>query len=130
MWIDRYARIACAVCLPLLAGCATELDPANESADFLMLHDDPSSGAARSLPIACTGADVEAGKARLPMGCANALNLQRMVHSTDDLHRGQAMGPTLAAPLGRAAQQYLLGETPDLERRRELERERLGAPAP
>lgn len=129
-WMACCRTLACVASLLMLGGCATELDTADDSVDYLQLRDDPSTGAARTVPAACTGADNIAGRARLPLGCANAVNLQRMVQDTRDLHQGQAMGPTLAAPVGRAAQQYLLGETADLERRRELERERLAAPAP
>ncbi len=129
-WMACCRTLACVASLLMLGGCATELDTPDDPMDYLRLRDDPSTGAARTVPAACTGADNSAGRARLPLGCANALNLQRMVQDTRDLHQGQAMGPTLAAPVGRAAQQYLLGETADVERRRELERERLAAPAP
>lgn len=130
VWIARCRTLACAVSLLMLGGCATELDTPDDSLDYLMLREDPSTGAARTLPMACTGGDNPAGHARLPVGCANALNLQRMVQNPNDVHQGQTMGPTLAAPVGRAAQYYLLGETADLERKRALERERLAAPPP
>jgi len=111
----------------MLGGCTAQLETPYDSPDYLTVGRDPLTGAMHRVPEACTGADVEAGTRRLPLGCANALNLQRMVHRADDLQRGQAMGPTLAAPLGRAAQRYLLGEPADSERQREEERQRAAA---
>jgi type IV pilus biogenesis protein CpaD/CtpE len=57
------------------------------------------------------------------MGCANALNLTRMIERPSDLQRGRAMGPAMAAPVARAAEAYITGHTADDLRRQRLEQE-------
>ena len=98
-------RLAVTLLCAVLGGCATELDvPAYES--------DYTRQGATMVPTACLG-QAEPGPnetLRLPMGCANSLNLQRMAERSADLQQGRTMGPTLSAPLGRAAERYILGE--------------------
>lgn len=50
----------------------------------------------------------------LPPGCANAANLAAMVERSSDLHRGRALGPALAGPIGVAADRYLTGQMAEL----------------
>jgi hypothetical protein len=130
MWIEGWKRAACAVGLSCLAGCATELEKPFYSADYLRLRGESASAGPRTLPEACTGADLSASEPYLPLGCANALNLQRMVASPNELQRGQPMGPGLSAPLGRAAQDYLLGVTHNAQSRRQPQPERVADPNP
>lgn len=55
------------------------------------------------------------GGDRLPPGCANAYNLQRMAERKRDLTQGRPLGPAAAAPASRAAQRYIDGrEAPTL----------------
>jgi type IV pilus biogenesis protein CpaD/CtpE len=55
------------------------------------------------------------GPRRLPSGCANAYNLQRMAERKRDLTHGRSLGAAPAAPATRAAQKYLDGrDTPAL----------------
>jgi hypothetical protein len=46
---------------------------------------------------------------RLPPGCANNFNLQRMAERKRDLTRGRQLDPAPAAPAARAAQSYIDG---------------------
>ena len=49
------------------------------------------------------------GPERLPPGCANNYNLQKMAARKRDLVKGRPLGPAPAAPAARAAQQYIDG---------------------
>jgi len=49
------------------------------------------------------------GEPRLPLGCANAFNLQRMVEDKRDLVQGRRLGPAPMGPAARAAIHYLNG---------------------
>ena len=71
------------------------------------------------VPEACLAAErqspADTGDPRLPPGCANAFNLQRMAERKRDLTQGRPLGPAPAAPATRAAQKYLDGrDTPAL----------------
>ncbi len=78
----------------------------------------------RYLPQACLAPDMIGTQARLPPGCANALNLAEMVVDQKDLGRGREMGPALVAPAAAAVERYLGVRDDDNEERRErLERE-------
>jgi hypothetical protein len=64
------------------------------------------------VPEACLVHDpagVGLGEDRLPPGCANAYNLERMADRGGDLVRGRPLGPAAAAPAARAAQSYIDG---------------------
>lgn len=55
------------------------------------------------------------GDRRLPSGCANAYNLQRMAERKRDLTHGRPLSAAPAGPATRAAQKYLDGrDTPPL----------------
>jgi hypothetical protein len=129
MWIEHWRRAACVLGLACLAGCATELEKPFHSTDYLRLRGEAPGAGARDLPVACTGADLVASEPYLPMGCANALNLQRMLASPAELRRGQPMGPTLSAPLARAAQSYLSGEGSEAEAQRQRQLQRDAVPS-
>lgn len=63
------------------------------------------------VPDACLAyaEEIGPGGERLPPGCANAVNLMRMVESERDLVRGRKLGPAPAAPAATAAQRYIYG---------------------
>lgn len=65
------------------------------------------------VPEACLTPDeqspADSGPARVPPGCANNYNLQRMAERKRDLTRGRTLGPAPAAPAARAAQRYIDG---------------------
>jgi type IV pilus biogenesis protein CpaD/CtpE len=70
-------------------------------------------------PEACLTPDeqspADTGEARVPPGCANNYNLQRMAERKRDLTQGRRLGPAPAAPASRAAQRYIDGrEAPAL----------------
>ena len=70
-------------------------------------------------PEACLTPDeqspADTGSPRVPPGCANAYNLQRMAERKRDLTQGRPLGPAPAAPASRAAQRYIDGrEAPTL----------------
>lgn len=98
-------RLAVTLLCAVLGGCATELEVPPYESDY-------TRQGATMVPTACL-AQAEPGPnetLRLPMGCANSLNLQRMAERSADLQQGRTMGPTMSAPLGRAAERYILGE--------------------
>jgi hypothetical protein len=104
-----------------LSGCATSLEPVTYSPAYVRLAD--RQGKAVWVPRACLE-PVKAGiQEKLPLGCANALNLARMIERPADLQRGRPMGPALAAPVARAAEAYVNGYTADDLRREQLQRE-------
>jgi hypothetical protein len=121
------ATVAWLGLVAILSGCATELESPHYSAGFEV----NLPGETRPFPDACLAiADAREGAPRLPTGCANALNLQRMVERPDDLRRGRDTGPSFAAPVAQAAERYLRGDNEDeRERSRRLEQESsTGAP--
>lgn len=65
------------------------------------------------VPEACLSSressPADEGPPRLPPGCANNYNLQRMVEKKRDLTQGRPIGPAPAAPAVRAAQRYIDG---------------------
>lgn len=112
-----------AATLACLAGCQTHLPPASYSPDYQGAVD--ASGRAALIPVQCLApaTDDEFGlqqdyRPRLAPGCANNLVLLRMVEARGDLRLGRATGPTLAAPVGRAAQVYIDGYDREELRRR------------
>jgi hypothetical protein len=110
----------------MLAGCVHEPFP-----DYSELPPDysprytsvavltPSGREKRVLvPEACITPDqvspAELGPPRIPPGCANNYNLQRMAERKRDLTRGRKLDKAPAAPVARAAQRYLDGKDPVL----------------
>ncbi|MDQ0995751.1 hypothetical protein QFZ34_000928 [Phyllobacterium ifriqiyense] len=77
-----------------------------------------SERAAMLVPDACITPDTGEYPMYLPSGCANNLNLQHMAAKKQDLMRGREMGPAMAAPVARAAQNYIEGTDPETRRRR------------
>jgi type IV pilus biogenesis protein CpaD/CtpE len=112
MWTDGTPQRVILLILSsvILSGCATELDRPFYSPDFL--SEAIGYPTTESLPKSCLGPDEQGSEATLPLGCANNLNLQRMVENASDLQRGQDVGPTLSAPVARAAERYIQGEEP------------------
>ncbi len=112
----------------LLAGCETSLQSPDYSRDYVSMTD--AQGRQMLLPEACLGApEVEAQlheNMKLAPGCANSFNLLQMVEQREDLQHGRTTGPTLAAPVGRAAQYYLQGSEAELQRRRREAQEAMG----
>jgi hypothetical protein len=110
----------------LLMGCQTHLAPVYYSPQYQ----------ADGLPSQCQqpAAKDEIGldedfRATLPSGCANNLNLMQMVEQRQDLTQGRATGPTMAAPVGRAAQVYIEGfDREQLQRRQAQQEAKAGAP--
>lgn len=70
------------------------------------------------VPDACITPDTADQPLYLPPGCANNLNLQFMVQDQRQLIRGREMGPAMAAPVARAAKNYLDGYSEEGRRRR------------
>lgn len=109
----------------LLAACQTELQAPPYETGFTRVTD--AQGRSLLIPKACRRFDSEGqlipeqDMQPLPLGCANNANLLRMVERRSDVLQGREMGPTLAAPVGRAAQSYLEGYETEEKRRRRLE---------
>lgn len=65
------------------------------------------------VPDACLTPDTPSpagdGPPRLPPGCANNYNLQRMAERKRDLTKGRPLSPAPAGPSTRAAQSYIDG---------------------
>lgn len=65
------------------------------------------------VPEACLTPDAQSpadiGPERVPPGCANNYNLQRMADRKRDLRHGRPLGPAPAAAAARAAQRYIDG---------------------
>ncbi len=109
----------------LLGACQTELQAPSYSHGYQTLVD--ANGQTLLVPDACRRVSEEGQPVDeremlpLPPGCANNANLLQMVERRGDLLRGRQTGPTLAAPVGRAAQSYLEGFETDEKRRRRQE---------
>ncbi|MBT2297571.1 hypothetical protein [Pseudomonas fluorescens] len=108
----------------LLSACNTQLEPVSYSPDYQAFsHVD---GRVEWAPVACFEPSAEDAfhtdehtyLRLLPPGCANNLTLLQMVEQRSDLIEGRAIGPTMAAPVGRAAQVYIEGyDREELHRR-------------
>ena len=110
---------AAVLALTLLAGCRegheialTEAPPAY-SPDYTYIDVVSENGHVKRVlvPEACltendSGA-ASLGPRRLPPGCANNYNLQRMAERKGDLLHGRPLGPAPAAPAARAARRYI-----------------------
>ncbi|WP_375099520.1 MULTISPECIES: hypothetical protein [unclassified Pseudomonas] len=116
-----------AVLLVLSSGCQTHLPPTSYSGDF---QRQAHNGAL--VPVECLTPAAEDAfdlgedfVPLLPPGCANNLTLMRMVEQPADLSQGRPTGPTMAAPVGRAAQVYIEGyDRAELRRRQEEQQSR------
>lgn len=121
----RPTALVAAVCL--LAACneygpeAGLTTPPDYSPRYTHVTAVSESGRAKRVlaPEACLTPDersrADTGPDRLPPGCANNYNLQRMAERKRDLTQGRRLGPAPAAPASRAAQRYLDGrDTPAL----------------
>jgi hypothetical protein len=114
--------------LALLAGCKTHLEPASYSPDYQTIT--RADGRVEIIPVECLkpSAEDEFGTDEdfvplLPPGCANNLTLLQMVEQRSDLMQGRETGPTMAAPVGRAAQVYIDGYDREELRRRQSEQQ-------
>lgn len=126
-WLTR--RLLVGACLVALVGCKTHLDPVSYSPDYTALT--RADGRVEWVPVQCLQpvahdqfeADEETFIPSLPPGCANNLNLLQMVEQRPDLMQGRSSGPTMAAPVGRAAQVYIDGYDREELRRRQNEQQ-------
>lgn len=137
MWNDLpsgSARIRAASIVALViasAGCSgSHPQPYSANYSYLSMHGAPpaqgglvrkgyDTGAAQVLvPDACITPDTAEQPLYLPPGCANNLNLQLMAADQRHLIRGREMGPAMAAPVARAAKDYVDGYGDEGRRRR------------
>jgi hypothetical protein len=111
-------RVCLRVCLTailLATGACAQLPPdysPNYSYIPVVSPDRPNRVHYVLAPDACLTPDLtdnRLGAPRLPPGCANAYNLQRMADRQGDLVRGRPLGPAPASPAARAAQKYIYG---------------------
>ncbi|MGZ9706943.1 hypothetical protein ACXX81_13075 [Pseudomonas sp. GNP013] len=115
--------------LTLLGGCKTRLSPASYSPDYQALT--RTDGRIELVPVECLKPPAEdqwdndeGSQVRLlPPGCASNLALLQMVEQRSDLLQGRVTGPTMAAPVGRAAQIYIDGYDREELRRRQSEQQ-------
>lgn len=115
--------------LVLLSGCKNHLEPASYSPDYQGLT--RADGRVELIPVECLkpspedqfGTDEDEYVPLLPPGCANNLTLLQMVEQRSDLMQGRPTGPTMAAPVGRAAQVYIDGYDREELRRRQSEQQ-------
>lgn len=113
----------------LLAGCQTQLEPVRYSPGFQAFA--RADGRSELVPAACLepavpdrfGTDEDTYVPLLAQGCATNLTLLQMVEQRSDLIRGRETGPTMAAPVGRAAQVYIEGYDREELRRRLAEQQ-------
>lgn len=108
------ATLALAACYD--NGPETSLTPPDYSPDYVRMSVVSEDGKQKRVlvPEACLTPDepspADSGPARLPPGCANNYNLQRMADRERDLTRGRTLGPAPAGPAARAAKGYIEGE--------------------
>ena len=115
--------------LTLLGGCKTGLSPVTYSPDYQALT--RADGRIELVPVECLKPSAEDHRDNeegrqvrlLSPGCANNLALLQMVEKRSDLLQGRATGPTMAAPVGRAAQIYIDGYDREELRRRQSEQQ-------
>lgn len=124
-------RLGLLGCLLFLTGCVgNPPQPYSPNYSYLTLRD-ARPGVVRKgydrqalqqtvlVPDACITPDTADDPVYLPSGCANNLNLQHMAARKQDLLRGREMGPAMAAPVARAAQNYIDGVAPEERPRRQ-----------
>jgi hypothetical protein len=122
------AILALCLMLSVTAGCKTHLEPVSYSPDYSAIS--RGDGRVELVPVAClqpSAADeIGVGEDYRPLlapGCANNLVLLQMVEQRSDLVKGRVSGPTMAAPVGRAAQIYIDGYDREELRRRQAEQQ-------
>lgn len=115
--------------LALLAGCmGSKPQPYSPNYSYLSMNGASRPGVVRKgydredaamlVPDACITPDTADDPFYLPSGCSNNLNLQHMAVRKQDLMHGREMGPAMAAPVARAAQNYIDGTAPEERRQR------------
>jgi hypothetical protein len=122
------AILALCLMLGVAAGCKTHLEPISYSPDYSAIS--RGDGRVELVPVAClqpSAADeIGVGEDYRPLlapGCANNLVLLQMVEQRSDVVKGRVSGPTMAAPVGRAAQIYIDGYDREELRRRQAEQQ-------
>ena len=117
-------------CMCIVANCVgNQPQPYSPNYSYLSLKDArpgvvkkgyDKSGSTQSVlvPDACITPDTADDPVYLPSGCSNNLNLQHMAARKQDLIQGREMGPAMAAPVARAAQNYIDGTAPEERRQR------------
>ncbi|PDT81142.1 hypothetical protein [Sinorhizobium sp. BJ1] len=116
------AKMRAALMAGLLAaaGCSgSHPQPYSPNYSYLSMHSAPPAkgGFVRKgydttatqtlVPDACITPDTADQPLYLPSGCANNLNLQLMAADQRHLLKGREMGPAMAAPVARAAKNYI-----------------------
>jgi hypothetical protein len=120
MWNDRALRAALVGVALAMVGCETQLHQAHYSPEYAVNLPKRNT----PFPDACLEAAAQGSSQQLPPGCANALNLMRMVERPSELKIGAAPAPAMAAPVGRAVQRYLSpDEAIQRQRQEKLENE-------
>jgi type IV pilus biogenesis protein CpaD/CtpE len=126
-------------CFGMLAGCVgNQPQPYSPNYSYLSMNDakpgvvrkgyDKVAAQTILVPDACITPDTADDPVYLPSGCSNNLNLQHMAARKQDLLQGREMGPAMAAPVARAAQNYIDGTVPE-ERRQRRRTEESSQPA-
>lgn len=124
-----HCALLAALLMVMLSGCKTHLEPVSYSPDYRAMT--RADGRVELIPVECLKAsaedkfdtDEEAFVPLLPPGCANNLTLLQMVEQRSDVMEGRVSGPTMAAPVGRAAQVYIDGYDREELRRRQSEQQ-------
>lgn len=124
-----YPLVFAGLALALSSGCQTHLEPASYSPDYRAMT--RADGRVELVPEECLkpsvedkfDTDEETYVPLLPPGCANNLTLLQMVERRGDVLEGRVSGPTMAAPVGRAAQVYIDGYDREELRRRQSEQQ-------
>lgn len=126
--MSHSALLFCLAAVVLVAGCKTHLEPVSYSPDYQATS--YANGRVELAPVECLKPSAvdefdmaEDFRPVLAPGCANALNLLQMVEQRQDVMKGRVTGPTMAAPVGRAAQVYIDGYDREELRRRQTEQE-------
>ena len=117
-------------CFCILTGCiGNQPQPYSPNYSYLSMkdarpgvvrkgYDQMASPQTVLVPDACITPDTADDPVYLPSGCSNNLNLQHMAARKQDLMQGREMGPAMAAPVARAAQNYIDGVAPEDRRQR------------
>jgi hypothetical protein len=103
--------------LLLMTACSQGQLPPEYSPDFVRVPVESEDGKIRRvlIPKACLKPDETADDVlgeKIPPGCANNWNLQRMAERKGDLFQGRKLSPAPAGPAVKAAEKYLEGKKP------------------